>query len=448
MRHQWPYYAPLASVALTLAAAACLALDSPLAVVLFLLTLDLVGVFVAMFVLLSALRFARQAAASARAVSGGALDARIDGAFVGELAEAANAFNDMAEGQEELLESASQQQNRLRAALNSSMDGLVAVDASARVVFANAAVQRLFNRSEQELSGNPFVWLLPDRQIIEALRSGNEEARRAVWVIERPNQQHLQVAVTPIIGGGDWKTLVVFHDVTEVRLVEQVRRDFVANVSHELRTPLASIKSVIETLQGGAVRDEEVAEDFLSRADTEVDRLAQIVEELLELSRIESGQIPLAREQVDIRAVLDRAVERLRSQAEKQQLALAFDEKNELPAVLGDPERLERAVMNLIHNAIKFTPAGGSIRVAARHANGSVFIQISDTGVGIPADDLPRIFERFYKGDRARGGGGTGLGLAVVKHTAQAHGGSVSVNSRQGEGSTFTLSLPLEPFRG
>ncbi len=183
-------------------------------------------------------------------------------------------------------------------------------------------------------------------------------------------------STAPIVGGGEWVALVVFHDMTEARRVEQTRRDFVANVSHELRTPLASIKSVIETLQSGALDDQAAAQDFLSRADAEVDRLVQMVEELLELSRLESGQVPLAKEPVDMGDVLGRAVERLRPQAEKKGLSLTLEVAPDLPPVIGDAERLERAAVNLLHNAIKFTPDGGSVRVSAtfggrrRHGRG------------------------------------------------------------------------------
>jgi two-component system phosphate regulon sensor histidine kinase PhoR len=251
------------------------------------------------------------------------------------------------------------------------------------------------------------------------------------------------VSTAPIVGGGEWVALVVFHDITEARRLEQTRRDFVANVSHELRTPLASIKSVIETLQSGALNEEAVAQDFLSRADAEVDRMVQIVEELLELSRLESGQVPLAKEPVDMGSVLSRAVERLRPQAEKKGLSLTLEQAPDLPPVIGDADRLERVALNLIHNAIKFTPDGGSVGVSATLAEAAIKVEVSDSGVGIATEDLPRIFERFYKADRARGsGGGTGLGLAVVKHIVEAHGGTVSVESREGHGSTFRFFLP------
>ena len=175
----------------------------------------------------------------------------------------------------------------------------------------------------------------------------------------------------------------------------------------------------------------------------------QMVEELLELSRIESGRVPLARQPVEMATVLAKAVERMRPQAEKEGVSLTLEVAPDLPPVIGDAERLEQAAVNLIHNAIKFTPAGGSVHVSAHLEDGAVTVNVSDTGVGIAREDLPRIFERFYKADRARRRGrpvgGTGLGLAVVKHTVEAHGGTVSVQSEPGHGSTFSFSIPAAP---
>jgi two-component system phosphate regulon sensor histidine kinase PhoR len=344
-----------------------------------------------------------------------------------------------------LVTAASQERNRLLAALNSSADAVIALDSAAHIAFANRAAQELLGRPLEELGGQALTWMLPDERVAEALRAAREEGRRETALIERPNRQYLRVGAAPIAGGGDWAALLVFHDLTDVRRTEQVRRDFVANVSHELRTPLASVKAVIETLQGGALDDRPAAEEFLRRASDEIDRLVQLVEELLELSRIESGEMPLARQRVDLRPLLEHAVERLRRQAERAGVDLALELPPGLPAVTGDPERLERVAVNLIQNAIKFTPAAGSVRVSATTSDGAVRVSVADTGVGIAAEDLPRVFERFYKADRARGGTGTGLGLAIVKHTVEAHGGGVSVESDEGHGSTFSFSLPADP---
>jgi two-component system phosphate regulon sensor histidine kinase PhoR len=328
--------------------------------------------------------------------------------------------------------------------LDSGSDAVVAVDAEGRVTFANRAVEPLLQRRPQEAVGNPFVWVMPEDQVVQALRDARQTGERRSLVIERPKGHFLQVSAAPIAGGGDWVALVVFHDVTEAKRVEDTRRDFIANVSHELRTPLASIKSVVETLQSGALDDKVVAQDFLSRADAEVDRLVQMVTELLELSRLESGQAPLARERVDVGQMLGAAVERMLPQAERKGLALTLEVASGLPPIVGDAQRLEQATVNLLDNAIKFTPEGGSVKVSARAADDAVRVEVEDNGVGISAEKLPRIFERFYKVDRARGDRGTGLGLAVVKHTIEAHGGTISARSEEGRGSTFTFTLPVQ----
>jgi two-component system phosphate regulon sensor histidine kinase PhoR len=379
---------------------------------------------------------------AARAIASGDLEQRVSPRPSGEVGELADAFNQMAQSLDDLIAAASQERNRIAAALNSSIDAVLAVDAEGRIAFANLAAERLFFRSQGELVGNPFAWVMPNEQVLDALRASREDSRRGAIVIERPNRQYLQVITTPIVGGGEWAALVVFHDLTDAKRVEQVRRDFVANVSHELRTPLASIKSVLETLQGGAIDDSGTAEDFLSRANAEVDRLAQMVEELLELSRIESGDVPLAQQPVDIGEILAEAVERVKPQADRQGLNLTCVVASDLPPIIGDAARLERAALNLLHNAVKFTSAGGSVEASAAFDGATVTVKVHDTGVGIAPDDLPRVFERFYKADRSRGERGTGLGLAVVKHTVEAHGGTVSVESEPGQGSTFSFSIP------
>jgi two-component system phosphate regulon sensor histidine kinase PhoR len=379
---------------------------------------------------------------AARGVARGDLTRRVRPRPAGEIGEVADAFNQMAGNVEGLVDTVSEERNRLTAVLDSASDAILAVDAEARVTFASRAVGPLLGHRPEDAVGNPFVWTLPDDDVVQALREARESGERRSLVVERPKGRFLQASAAPITGGGDWVALVVLHDVTETKRVENTRRDFIANVSHELRTPLASIKSVVETLQTGALEDEAVAQDFLARADAEVDRLVQMVTELLELSRLESGQAPLAREPVDVRQMLEQAVERMRPLADRKSLALALDVASGLPPIIGDAQRLEQATVNLLDNAIKFTESG-SVNVSARFAEGAVQIDIEDTGVGISAEKLPRIFERFYKVDRARGDRGTGLGLAVVKHTVEAHGGTIGVRSQEGHGSTFTFTLPV-----
>ena len=222
-------------------------------------------------------------------------------------------------------------------------------------------------------------------------------------------------------------------------------REFVGNVSHELRTPLASLKALAETLEEGALADPPAAREFLAQMHVEVDSLTQLVQELLELSRIESGQAPLKRETIAPSTLLHAAERRLRRQAERLGVTLAIlqvpDER--LPDVHADPQLVERVLLNLVHNALKFTPAGGTVHLsAAPHLQG-VCLAVRDTGIGMPPDVLDRIFERFYKVDRSRASRGTGLGLAIAKHIVQAHGGTIWAESDgEGKGATFRFTLP------
>ena len=378
-------------------------------------------------------------------IAGGNLQERVSPRPQGEMGELADAFNEMARRVEELVVTASQDHDRMLAALNSSADALVAINSSDVITFANTAAERLFLRKVQDMIGNPFAWVMSNAQVVDALRASREEERPRSLVVERPYRQYLQVIVTPIIDGGDWASLVVFHDISEVRRAEVMRRDFVANVSHELRTPLAALKSVIETLRTGAVEDPELARDFLSRADSELDRLVQMVEELLQLSRIESGEVPLTLQPLEIRDVLATAVDRMAPQAQKHGMKLSIKIQTPVPSVMVDRVLIERAIVNLIDNAVKFTPEGGSIVVSARSSDSVVTVEVRDNGEGIDPFDLPRVFERFYKADRARRAGGTGLGLAIVKHTIEAHGGKVKAESNPGKGSTFSFSIPIPP---
>lgn len=388
----------------------------------------------------------RAAAAAADAVGSGHYEARLRSPRGGDPVRLGESFNAMARSVQTSIEAASHAHSRLMAVLNSSIDAIVAVDADSRITFANDAARRLLAPAGQDLVGNPFAWFIPDDRLVEALRTAGKEQRSLSLIIERPNKQYLQAVTTPILSGGDWASLAVLHDLSEVKRVEQVRRDFIANVSHELRTPLASLKSVVETLESGAKDEPALAADFLAMADSEVDRLVQMVEELLELSRLESGDIPLARRPLDFSLILRNAVDRLSRQAERVGVRLLLEVESSLPPATGDADMLERATVNLIHNAIKFTEEGGSIIVRAAGLDGAVQVSVADNGVGILPEDMPRIFERFYKADRSRGGGGTGLGLAVARHAIEAHGGTITAESIPGEGSTFLFTVPASLF--
>lgn len=257
--------------------------------------------------------------------------------------------------------------------------------------------------------------------------------------IDRLFIQGISTPLSPDIPGS---TLLILQDLTRVRRLESVRRDFVSNVSHELRTPLASLKALTETLQDGALDDPPAARRFLVRMDDEIDNLTQLVQELLELSRIESGKVPLEQRATRPEELLGLVAERMQIQASRVGLALRVECPPDLPLVHADRTRIEQVLVNLVHNAIKFTPKG-EIYLSAYQDSRTVVFFVRDTGVGISSDDLTRIFERFFKADRSRSGGGTGLGLSIARHVVEAHGGRIWAESTLGEGSTFYFSLPV-----
>jgi two-component system phosphate regulon sensor histidine kinase PhoR len=240
-------------------------------------------------------------------------------------------------------------------------------------------------------------------------------------------------------------TLLLVQDLTRVRKLETVRRDFISNLSHELRTPLASLKALTETLQDGALLDLEAGPRFLGRIHTEVDALTQMAQELLDLSKIESGQVELVFQKVDPLTLLKSAADRMHLQAERAGVSLTLEEAAAPRTIQADAARLEQVLVNLIHNAVKFTRRGGSVTLSAKEKEGAIVFAVRDTGIGIPSDDLPRIFERFYRVDRSRAGSGTGLGLSIAKHIVEAHGGRIWAKSEEEKGSTFYFEIPMLP---
>jgi len=336
-----------------------------------------------------------------------------------------------------------QERAQLDALLNASSDATVAVDDAGTVTYMNDAAGHLFAPATGVVIGRPFIEAVRDHDLNGLLMEAAQRGERGVRVVAYgASQRWLQATAVPIEGGGAWAALAVFHDLTEVRRLDSVRRDFISNVSHELRTPLAGIRAAAETLQEGAIDDRPAAIEFMGHILREADRLTQLVEELLELSRIESGAAPMTFSRVDAAALVRATVGRFAQQAERAGLTLVADVPDALLAAVGDSERLERALGNLVANAIKFTDPGGAVTLRAASEGDDVALSVTDTGIGIEPEQQARVFERFFKGDKGRRAGGTGLGLAIVKHIVLAHGGTVSVESRPGRGATFTLRLP------
>jgi two-component system, OmpR family, phosphate regulon sensor histidine kinase PhoR len=332
------------------------------------------------------------------------------------------------------------ERSRLATVLDQITDGVLITDAQGLIQFANPAAGRLFQTSNP--LNRSIAEVIRNHQMVEAWRRCQQTRQLQSASVELPTRhQYLQLVVIPDQHSSG--SLLLVQDLTQIRRLETVRRDFISNLSHELRTPLASLKALTETLQDGALEDPPAARRFIDQIQIEVDALSQMVTELLELSRIESGRFSLDFRPVAPHTLLDSAGKRMMLQAERAGLQLQVECAEDLPFVQMDIQRMEQVLVNLIHNAVKFTRPGGEILLLAEAVPGEVRFAVRDTGIGIPAEDVPRIFERFYRVDKSRTGSGTGLGLSIAKHIVEAHKGRIWVESMEGQGSTFVFTLPI-----
>ncbi|HEY3310528.1 MAG TPA: ATP-binding protein [Anaerolineales bacterium] len=357
-----------------------------------------------------------------------------------DLEQLSNSVYSAIRNYENRLDALDAERARLEATLTQMTDGVLIADSQGRIQMTNPAADNLFSEGEP-LAGKTVSVALRHHQLIETWRKCQQNREVQSDSVELPTaRKFVQLIAIPDEHGGG--AILLVQDLTRIRRLETVRRDFISNVSHELRTPLASLKALTETLQEGALEDPPAAHRFLGRIQTEVDALTQMATELLELSRIESGQVPLERKPIQPAVLLISAADRMKMQAERAGVSLLVDPTASLPTIRADLPRLEQVLVNLIHNAIKFTPPGGEVDLKAVQVGNSVRFSVHDTGTGIPSDDLPRIFERFYRVDRSRSGGGTGLGLSIARHLVEAHMGKIWAESREGEGSTFYFTIP------
>ena len=402
----------------------------------------LLAILLAMLIAERTARPIRRLTRAAERVAEGDLNARLFLTTRDEVGQLAAAFNHMADQLHEKVTTLAGERGRLAAVLERMADGVVITDGGGHVQLINPAASRLLSTSEANALGRSFAQVVRNHRLIELWQACREQGREQVAAVETDRLGlFLQAIVTPFHEADSHGYLVILQDLTQIRRLETVRRDFISNISHELRTPLAALKALVDTLHDGALEDPPAAERFLNRMEIEVDALTQMVQELLELSRIESGRAPLHLVPVPVSDLVLPPVERLRPQAERANLSLTIALPPDLSPVLADAERIQQVVTNLVHNAVKFTLPGGQVTVSAGRAGDEVVIKVHDTGVGIPSDALPRIFERFYKADRARSGGGTGLGLAIARHIVQAHGGRIWAESVEGRESAFYFSL-------
>jgi signal transduction histidine kinase len=373
-------------------------------------------------------------------MSAGDLNQTVSPRGADEIARLAESFNRMAERLREMVARLEAERTRLETILASMSDGVVAVDRHGTLILANRAAGDLLAPGRHgDAAARPGPRL---RALLAEAAARGQPVTGELPPAEVGNRL-VEVHCAPLPGdGGPGGAVAVLRDVTELRRLERLRRELTANVSHELRTPLTSIKGFAETLLGGAMRDEATGRRFLEIIDKEANRLVKLVDDLLDLSRLEDKRISLQLGPVEVGALVDETLTRLRPLAGARTFELRAPPEEVV--ALADRDRLSQVLTNLLDNAIKFTPDGGRITIAWRCTDGEVEISVSDSGPGIAEEDLPRIFERFYKADRARPAhpGGSGLGLAITKHIVEAHGGRIAVASAPGGGTTFTVTLP------
>lgn len=412
--------------------------------------------------------------AAAEAIAAGDYQHRVYVVNRDELGRLARTFNRLSQEFSTRMTQLSQTSDRQSTVLGGMIEGVIAVDGRQRIVLANQAAGRLFDFRPPATEGRPLLEVVRSHAVHEAVTTALETGRpQRLETNHEGARQTVEVHVQPLPGDPCPGVVLVMNDTTELRRLESLRRDFIANVSHELKTPLTSIKAYTETLRNGAMHDPETSQKFLGRIEEQSDRLHHLIMDMLMLARIESDQQVFDIVPVNVGEVVSQCLDDQRSAAEPKQINLSVEPNLPPASVLADREGLREMLDNLIDNAIKYTPEGGSVTVSwcrdphptpsfqqltpdTRHPTPdppspapsphppSVTISVRDTGIGIKLDDQKRVFERFYRVDKARSRelGGTGLGLSIVKHLAQSFGGNVEVASEPGRGSRFSITLP------
>jgi len=410
--------------------------------------------------------------AAARRMAEGDFSRTIPTASSDEIGQLGHALNLMAARLEDRLAELEGERAKGAAILDSMLEGVLAVDGVNHILLINAGTCRLLGVSSDAIVGKPFLEVIRNKELLDLLDRTLHEGTRAQQELQifSPVQRVLQVHASPLRSRGQRSgAMLVLHDVTELRRLEMVRTEFVANVSHELKTPLTSIRGYLETLLEGGLEDREHARPFLEVIHKHTERLGRLLDDLRDLSNIELGKVTFHRQPTDLAEVVQHAVATYEPQAAKRQIALLAEFPHNLPRVLADRDRLTQILINLLDNSLKFTPKGGRVMVTAKTVQGSRFtvhgseletrnsklettclneaveVVVQDTGIGIPSQDLPRITERFYTVDRARSRelGGTGLGLAIVKHLVRAHGSELIIESELNKGTTVRFALPI-----
>ncbi len=375
--------------------------------------------------------------------------ARVKVTKQGEIGELGNAINAMADSLQVQMTRIKQNESQLESVLANMINGIVMIDRAGRIVLMNRRAEEVLGFSAHELVGRHYAEAKQQYELSQMIQDGMDRKMplREEITFYFPEERLLELNVVPIHSGDkDFSgILLVLQDVSAIRRLERMRSEFVANVSHELKTPIAAVKGFAETLLSGAVKDEETSNSFLQIIFDESDRLNRLIGDILELSKIESRRVPLMFSPVEIDTFVSKTLTLLESEAASKGIQLKRNIEEGL-FVEADEDRLRQIMMNLLSNGINYTPEGGRVSISISSIDEDhIRIEISDSGIGIPKKDLPRIFERFYRVDKARSrsSGGTGLGLSIVKHLVELHKGTITVSSTVGVGTTFTLELPV-----
>ena len=348
---------------------------------------------------------------------------------------------------ERTIRTLTEERNLSSAILGSMVEGVAVVNGSERLVFANPGFAEILGLDVPPTSGSALVEVVRQTELVEAVRKvlRGEPRVQSEIVTGTLRQHYFAITVAAVLAGETTGAVVVLHDITELRKLERVRRDFVANVSHELRTPLTAIQGFAETLLAGAIDDPQNRTRFLEIILEHSRRLARLTEDLLMLSKMDAERLELEIRRLSVSQLIESCLETAQRRATEKDLRISVNMPQRLPDIAGDRRRLAEVLQNLLDNAIQYTLPGGQIMVSAETGEDEVIVTVSDTGIGIPKADQPRIFERFYRVDvaRSREAGGTGLGLAIAKHLVDVHGGRLWVESEVSQGSQFHFSVPV-----
>lgn len=388
---------------------------------------------------------------TAQEIANGALNNRVYVNTSDEIKILADTFNIMTEKLNETISELWDKNTKLQSTLASMNEALFAVDKSYKIMLMNPVAKSLFKIENEQVMGRHILEVIRNNKLHDVLRDilNSNNVEQTEITIDYPETRILKIYTNFIRLDMDPNRIIgvmaLIQDVTEMRKLEKMRSDFVANVSHELKTPLTSITGFIETLKNGAIDNEKVRNRFLDIIEIETERLSRLIDDLLSLSAIEHDRLNFSKEKIKVNEVIKEIREMVEGLAKQKQINISFEVDGSLPEIYGNPDWFKQMMINLIDNGIKYTQEGGFVKVLAYKRYDNIILAVKDTGIGIPKEDIPRLFERFYRVDKARSkkAGGTGLGLAIVKHIVLSFDGEIKVNSELGKGSEFIVRIPL-----